>query len=86
MQNQLPFRPTDNSSSTRLKYELEAEHWMRANKSVNLRNRKPDFQQSVGIVGAIITILVSALILICTFCWWILKWILSDKETPTNKD
>lgn len=34
----LPFRPLDNSMSTQIKYELEMEHWARAQKSVSSRN------------------------------------------------
>lgn len=36
--NQLPFRPLDNSMSTQTKYELEAQHWFNAQKSVINRN------------------------------------------------
>lgn len=76
MRQELFFRPLDNSSSTRLKYELEAQHWQRAYQSNNISSRRPTNSGGAGIVGAVITIAVSLAVLICTFLFMILKKLL----------
>ena len=58
------WRPNDNSSTTRLRYDLEAEHWTRAFKSAQKRSKPTSYAHDLSVIGAVVTILVSLLTLI----------------------
>lgn len=85
MQNNLPFRPTDNSSTTLMKYRLEAEHWSRAFESTRRYNKKQSFTLTIEIIGSVITFFVLFVILICTFCSGIIQRYLTKNSTTLSK-
>jgi len=51
-QNNLPFRPLDNSMSTQTRYDLEAEKWRSAMKSAS--NKNSSTISDLGLIDAII--------------------------------
>lgn len=80
------FRPTDNSPSTRAKFDLEAEHWTRSFKHAQSKNKKTDFKSDFATIGLFSTVLFSFLILIVASLTDFIKWIRSlSREIATNK-
>jgi hypothetical protein len=50
------WRPNDNSSTTKLRYDLEAEHWYTAFKNAESKNKPTDWGATFGIIGMVITL------------------------------
>ena len=73
MKKNLPFHPLDNSSSTRMKYDLEAAHWARAYDSYKTNNTKPDYSGVAGLIGSVLIGVGCILFAICTFLVWGIK-------------
>lgn len=73
MKENLPFRPVDNSSSTRLQYQLEAEHWRRAYRSNSISERGTSTREISGLIGSLVSLIVFATVVICTGIYWVLK-------------
>lgn len=73
MKENLPFRPLDNSSTTKLSYSLEAQHWSEAQSSNQIRNRTTSVTQIGGLIGAVVTILVSVISIVITGLFWLIK-------------
>lgn len=61
-QNNLPFRPLDNSMSTQMRYDLEAEKWASAMRSAQTKTASS--AETLGLIGAIIGLIVSLIIFI----------------------
>jgi hypothetical protein len=61
-QNNLPFRPLDNSMSTQMRYDLEAEKWSSAMKSAQIKATSS--AGTLGLIGAIIGFAVSLIIFV----------------------
>jgi len=73
MSNNLPFRPLDNSSSTRMRYNLEAEHWENAYRSNRVSSRATNITQIGGLISTSITILTAVFAIIFTIVFWLVK-------------
>ena len=71
------WRPNDNSSSTRLKYDLEAEHWTRAFKSAQINNKTTSAGEAFGVVGLCISLIFSLVVLIVISIVDVIKWLRS---------
>ena len=71
------WRPNDNSSSTRLKYDLEAEHMVRAYKSAYRNQQTVSIGESISIVGMVLTLVASLVILVVLGIVDFIKWIWS---------
>jgi len=61
---QFQWRPNDNSVSTKLKYELEAQHWYDAFKSVESSNRHANFGEVAGTVGLVISLILNLIFIL----------------------
>lgn len=59
MNQNLPFRPLDNSSTTRLSYKREAELWSDAYRSQNLKSQHLNNSEAFKLIGVIFTIIIS---------------------------
>lgn len=68
------WRPNDNSVQTRLRYELEAEHWHRSFKAAERKNRTTSYSSDLSVIGAVVTILVSLVTLIVISVIDVVKW------------
>jgi len=84
------WRPNDNSSTTRMRYDLEAEHWLKSFSNVNKNSQKnvPNFKgdfQALGIVlGLIFNVIFIILLSISKLFSWLLGLTRSN-ETPSTR-
>lgn len=71
------WRPNDNSSTTRTRYDLEAEHWHKSFKSAELKNRTTSLGDSFSFIGLVVSLMFSliALIVVCIIDF--IKWVRS---------
>lgn len=71
------WRPNDTSSTTRLRYDLEAEHWARAFKSAQLKQQTSSYGESASIVGMLISLIASVIVLVVMGIVDFIKWLRS---------
>mgnify|MGYP001555631555 CR=1 FL=1 len=57
------WRPNDNSSTTRLRYDLEAEHWYKSFKSVELKHRPSSIGADISVIRLLLQLVFSLLFL-----------------------
>lgn len=69
------FKPNDYSSTNRLRYDLEVEHYMRSIRSSEISNSTVSFGEATGTIGAILTLLISLIVLVITSVIELVKWI-----------
>ncbi len=55
--NNFDWRPNDNSSQTKIRYQLEAEHWMKAFKGISSQS-SGGISELFGIIGIFASILI----------------------------
>lgn len=71
------WRPNDNSSSTRLKYDLEAEHMLRSYRSAYRKQQTVSFGQCASVVGMVISLIASVVVLVVMGIVDLIKWVRS---------
>ncbi|GGK38327.1 hypothetical protein GCM10007963_03070 [Lutibacter litoralis] len=71
------WRPNDNSSSTRLKYDLEAEHWTRAFKSAQIKQQSVSIGESLSAIGIVLNLIASLVLLVVFGLVNLYKWLRS---------
>ncbi|WP_242094323.1 hypothetical protein [Aestuariivivens sediminicola] len=71
------WRPNDNSSTTRLRYDLEAEHWYRSFKSAEMKHQSVSFNQSISVITLLMNLVLSFMILIVLLLIDVFKWVRS---------
>lgn len=71
------WRPNDNSSSTRMRYDLEAEKWTRAFKSAQMKQQSVSLGDSLSVIGMVISLLASVIVLIVVLLVDLYKWVRS---------
>ena len=71
------WRPNDNSVQTRLRYDLEAEHWNRSFKSAEMKNRTTSSGEAFGVVGLCISLIASLVVLVVVSVVDVIKWMRS---------
>ncbi|MDA9343566.1 hypothetical protein N9R06_00530 [Algibacter sp.] len=76
-ENQYVWRPNTNDSTTRLRYDLEVEHFYRSFKSSELKHKTPSFSGSLGVIGMILQLAFTLLFLIGLALFRFLKWVAS---------
>lgn len=69
------WRPNDNSSTTLLRYDQEAEHWVRAFKNAERNNRPTDYKSSFRVFGLFISLVFSLTVLIVLSTIQFIKWL-----------
>ena len=78
------WRPNDNSVTTKLRYDLEAEHWAKSYKSALEKNKPVNFAKDLAVIGLIISLVVTLIwfILLCIldFYIWVRKKIQTKKQ------
>lgn len=73
MNQNLPFRNLDNSSSTQMQYRLEAEHWNNAYSSNRINKRTTNISEVFGLVACIVRILLTVLTIVLSMLFWVLN-------------
>jgi hypothetical protein len=71
------WRPNDNSVTTRTRYDLEAEHWVRAFKSAERKHRPSSIKADLNVIGLLIQLVFSLLLLIVLSVIEFFKWLKS---------
>ena len=81
------WRPNDNSATTRVKYDLEAEHWLRSFKSAEISQKSGSFASDLAGIGLVFGLVINlfniVIILITMFLKWVFK-IASTKQKPSG--
>ena len=73
------WRPNDNSSTTRLRYDLEAEHWYKSLKEAEKKDKSVSLGEMLEIIGYFIDLVFSLEILITYVIIYVIKWLRSNK-------
>lgn len=73
------WRPNDNSSTTITRYELEAEHWHKAFKSAQMKDKKVSIGETFGVIGLFISLVFSLLTLVVLSVITFIKWLKAQK-------
>ena len=68
------WRPNDNSSTTRLRYDLEAEHWYKSFKSAELKHKSSSFKSDLGVISILLNLVFSLLTLVVLMIIEFIKW------------
>ena len=68
------WRPNDNSSTTRLRYDLEAEHWYKSFKSAERKHKTSSIREDLSVIGIVLQLVFSLLWIVFllikkTFYW-----------------
>ena len=72
------WRPNDNSSTTRLRYDMEAEHSYKSFKSAERKHKPSSISADLSVVGILIQLVFSLLTLIILGIIQIVQWIRSS--------
>lgn len=76
------WRPNDQSSSTRLKYDLEAEHFYRSFKSAEAKHSSNSTEGSLAFIGLVFSLIFNIIFLIVISILNLVKYFLSFKKSP----
>lgn len=71
------WRPNDNSVTTKTRYDLEAEHWVRAFKSAERKHRPSSIRADLSVIGLFIQLAFSLITLVVVSIIDFIKWIRS---------
>ena len=78
------WRPNDNSSTTRLRYDLEAEHWYKSFKSAELKHKSSSFSKDLGVIGLFVSLVFSLLTLVVLLLIDFFKWVTKIVKEANN--
>ncbi|WP_431107215.1 hypothetical protein [Winogradskyella poriferorum] len=74
------WRPNDNSDTTRLRYDLEAEHWVRSVRSAEAKYEKTSFRDTLSALGLVLNLVLSLSALILILITDIVKYLRRNIE------
>ncbi|GAA4801820.1 DNA translocase FtsK [Litoribaculum gwangyangense] len=78
------WRPNDNSATTRLRYDLEAEHWVRSVKSAEIKYKPSNLAADLAAIGLFVGLVCNlisiVLILLIDFFKFIYKVVVNKKK------
>lgn len=86
--NSYMWRPNDNSVSTKIKYDLEAEHWVDSvNAAQRYANRGASTEEVTAIVGGIFAILIGIIYFVGLFFKFLYRWVFQENKNsePLNE-
>lgn len=69
------WRPNDNSSTTRLRYDLEAEHWFLAYQGAKRKHTRASFQETAGVIGLVLSLIFNLIWLMGLIVVKFFKWV-----------
>ncbi|MBA6151451.1 DNA translocase FtsK [Gelidibacter maritimus] len=79
------WRPNDNSGSTLLKYELEAQHWTKAFKSAQRSQAPLNYGEVFTTIGIIIGLALTLLTIVVQLLMMFFKWLFSQDNNTACK-
>ena len=65
--------PTDNSSSTQLKYDIAASKFMTGIHNHHKRNAPISLSNDLGLIGAVLKGMVALIVMLIAGIWWALR-------------
>ena len=71
------WRPNDNSVTTRLRYDLEAEHWYRSFNAAERKNKSTSISADFAVIGLFIQLVFTLLTLVVLSVIQLVKWLKS---------
>lgn len=88
------WRPNDNSSTTRLRYDLEADHWLKSIKHSQYNKGANNMLGDIGNMFLVLSLAINIVSLIVMVVWEVIKWIIRlfwaprgvrvESHTPTE--
>jgi len=60
------WKPNDYSSTTRLRYDMEVDHYMRSLRNYEISNKKASNSADLGAIGAVFSLVFSLILLVIT--------------------
>ena len=78
------WRPNDNSPSTLLKYDLEAQHWTKAFNSAQRSQAPVNYGEAFGTIGLIIGLAITLLTIVFQLLSMFFKWAFSQDSNNTR--
>lgn len=82
--DRLPFRELDNSSTTRMGYNLEVQHWLTSAKSAQASSTSG--LSALGIVGFFISIAVHIIMILIVLFLMLLEWVVRPNEPKVKPE
>ena len=71
------WRPNTNDSTTRLRYDLEAEHWLRAFKSAERKHKPSSIRADLNVIGLFFQLAFTLITLVVILIYDCFKWLKS---------
>lgn len=71
------WRPNDESSTTRMRYDLEASHWYRSFKNAEREHKPSSISADLGVIGLFLSLISSLIVLIILSLVQFIKWLRS---------
>jgi len=75
MDNQFIWRPSDNSDRTRLRYGLEAEHWLNALGEAQRKRKHVSLRETSSILVLLTSFVINVLLLLTILLIKLIKWL-----------
>ncbi|WP_415374221.1 hypothetical protein [Patiriisocius sp. Uisw_017] len=69
------WRPNDESSTTRARYDAEAEHWYRSFKSAERKQASAPIGETFGVIGLVLSLTLNLMLLIVLLLSDLLKYL-----------
>ena len=79
------WRPNDYSSTTLARYDQEAEHWHRAFKNAEAKNRPADYAGAIEAMGLAVSLVISLITLIIMLLVEFVKWLIGEGADVNNE-
>ena len=74
------WRPNDNSSTTRLRYDLEAKHWTRAFKSASVKHHPANYGKDLIFIGVFLSIFINFISLLLLVVIEFIQWMRGKRK------
>jgi hypothetical protein len=75
------WRPNDNSSTTLLRYDLEAKHWTKAFKSASMKHQPVNYGKDLIFIGVFLSIFINFISLLLLGIIELIQRIRGEKKT-----
>ena len=69
------WRPNDESSTTRARYDAEADHWYRSFKSAERKHTPVSIGETFGVIGLILSLFLNLILLIVLLLTDLIKYL-----------
>lgn len=78
------WRPNDNSASTRLKYDLEAEHQVRAYSQAMRKYHNKNGEKTMYLIGWVLVVITQLIVLLFVGLYKLIAWMYNRNKNKSN--